>query len=127
MGERLEEIIGLWSCQTCRKLPATVVQLVNTVSKLEATLVQLKDNNAELIQLVKDQCNINDAIKCENTALIQQVATLRIEAHYNDDVRALHEELDKLYSYIESLTQPTSENKSCAAVARCKRSECPHV
>ena len=43
VGERPETIIGLWSCQTCRKLPATVVQLVNTVAKLEATLMQLKD------------------------------------------------------------------------------------
>ena len=122
VGERPETIIGLWSCQTCRKLPATVVQLVNTVAKLEATLMQLKDNNAELVQLVKDQCNINDVIRSENTALIQQVATLRIEAHYNDDIRAVHEKLDKLSSDIESLTQPTSGKKSHAAVARCKRS-----
>ena len=122
VGEQSETIIGLWSCQTCRKLPATVVQLVNTVSKLEATLMQLKNNNAELVQLVKDQCNINDAIRSENTALIQQVATLRIEAHYNDDIRAVHEKLDKLSSDIESVTQPTSKKKSYAAVARCKRS-----
>ena len=84
--------------------------------------MQLKDNNAELIQLVKDQCNINDAIRSENTALIPQVANLRIEAHYNDDIRAVHEKLDKLSSDTESLTQPTSEKKSFAAVARYKRS-----
>ena len=122
VGEQPEEIIGLWSCQTCRQLPATVVQLVNTVSKLEATLMKLKNNNAELIQLVKDQCNINDAIRSGNTALIQQVATLRIEAHYIDDIRVVHEKFDKLSSDIESLKQPTSEKKSCAAAARCKRS-----
>ena len=105
MGERPEDIIGLWSCHTCRQLPGTVVQLVNSVSKLEATLMQLKDNNAELIQLVKDQCNTNDAIRSENSALIQQVAILRVEANYNDDIRAVHEKLDKLSSEVESLTQ----------------------
>ena len=77
----------------------------------------VKDNNAELVQ-----SNINDGIRSENTTLIQQVAALRIEAQYNDDIRAVHEKLDKLSSDIESLMQPTSEKKSYAAVARCKRS-----
>ena len=115
-------MIGLWSCHTCRQLPGTLVQLVNTVSTLEATLMQLKYNNAALIQLVKDQCNTNDAIRSENSALIQQIATLRVEANYNDDIRAVHEKLGKLSSDVESLTQPTREKKSFAAVARCKRS-----
>ena len=83
--------------------------------------MQLKDNNAELIQLVKDQCNTNDAIRSENTALIQQVATLRVEANYNDDSRAVHDKLDKLTSDVTNLTQPTCEKKSFAAVAWCKQ------
>ena len=84
--------------------------------------MQLKDINAEIIQLVKDTCNTNDAIRSENSALIQQVATLRVEANYNDDIRAVHEKLGKLSSDVESLTQPTREKKYVAAVARCKRS-----
>ena len=43
--------------------------------------MQLKDNNAEVIQLVKDQYNTNDAIRSENSALIQLVATLRVDAN----------------------------------------------
>ena len=121
VGERPEDIIGLGSCHTCRQLPGTVVQLVNTVSKLKATLMQLKDNNAELIQLVKDQCNTNDVIRSENTALIQQFATLRVEANYNDNKRAVHDKLDKLSSDVASVMQPTCEKKSFAAVARCKQ------
>ena len=84
--------------------------------------MQLKYNNAALIQLVNDQCNTNDAIRSENSALIQQVATLRVEANYSDDIRAVHEKLDKLSSDVETLTQPTCKKKSFAAVARCKRS-----
>ena len=80
--------------------------------------MQLKDNNAELIQLVKDQCNTNDAIRSENTALVQQVTSLQVEANYNDDIRAVH---DRLSSDVASLTLPTRENKSFAAVARCKQ------
>ena len=64
--------------------------------------------------------NTNDAIRSENTALIQQVATLRVEANYND-IRAVHEKLDRLSSDVASLTQPTHERKSFATVARCKQ------
>ena len=97
------------------------MQLVNTVSKLEAILMQLKNNNAELIQLVKDQCNTNDVIRSENTALIQQVAPLRVEANSNDDIRTVHDKLGKLSSDVANLMQPTCEKKSSAAVARCKQ------
>ena len=102
-------------------IAGTLVQLVNTVSKLEATLMQLKDNNAELIQLVKDQCNTNDAIRSENSALIQLVATLRVDANDNDNKRAVHDKLDKLSSDVASVMQPTYEKKCFAAVARCKQ------
>ena len=80
--------------------------------------MQLKDNNAERIQLVKDQRNKNDAIRSENTAPIQQVTSLQVEANYNDDIRAVH---DRLSSDVASLTLPTREKKSFAAVARCKQ------
>ena len=83
--------------------------------------MQLKDNKAELIQLVKDQCYTNDAIRSENSALIQQVATLRVEANDNDNKRAVHDKLDKLSSDVANLMQPTCEKKSSAAVARCKQ------
>ena len=80
--------------------------------------MQLKDNNAELIQLVKDQCNTNDAIWSENTALIQQVSSLPVEANYNDDIRAVH---DRLSSDVASLTLPTREKKCFAPLARYKQ------
>ena len=34
-------------------------------SKLEATLIQLDDNNAEYIQLVEDLCNTNEDTRNE--------------------------------------------------------------
>ena len=53
VGERPETIIGVWSCHVCRQLPSVVMQLVDKVSSLEETVLQLKENNAELIKLVK--------------------------------------------------------------------------
>ena len=82
------------------KLPGTVLQQVNTASTLKATLIQLNDNNAELIQLAKEQCNTNDAVRNENTDLIQQVATLRDEANYNETMK---DRLDRLSSDVTSL------------------------
>ena len=95
------------------KLPGTVLQQVNTASTLKATLIQLNDNNAELIQLAKEQCNTNDAVRNENTDLIQQVATLRDEANYNETMK---DRLDRLSSDVTSL-QPTHQKGSFAAVA----------
>ena len=68
IGEERDEAVGLWSChhaKQCRVLSATGEHL----SKLEATLIQLNDNNEEYIQLVEDQCNTNEATRNEKTAL----------------------------------------------------------
>ena len=42
---------------------ADVMQLVDKVSSLEETMLQLKQNNAESIKLVKAQCNANYTIR----------------------------------------------------------------
>ena len=39
------------------------MQLVDKVSSLEEKTIQLKENNAELVKLVKAQCNADDTIR----------------------------------------------------------------
>ena len=48
------------------------MNLVDKVSTLETTMLQLKENNAELPKLVKAQCIANDTIQNEKCALIEQ-------------------------------------------------------
>ena len=69
----------MWSCHACRQLPSVVMQLVVKLSSLEETMLQLKENNAELIKLVKAQCNANDTIRDKNCALVEEAARLRNE------------------------------------------------
>ena len=66
--------------------------------------------------------NITFLLHPEFSTKVGDSSVVVIKEHYNDDIRAVHEKLDKLSSDIEVLTQPTSEKKSYAAVARCKRS-----
>ena len=49
---------------------------VDKVSKLEETMLHLKENNAELFKLVKAQRNANDTIRNKICALIEKVACL---------------------------------------------------
>ena len=72
-------IIGVSSCHACRQLSRVVMQLVDKVSNLEVTMRQVKENNAELIKLVKAQCNANDATRDNNCALVEQVTCIRNE------------------------------------------------
>ena len=40
-GEQPDKIIGLWSCHTCRQQPNVIMNLVDKVSTLETTMLQL--------------------------------------------------------------------------------------
>ena len=68
------------------------MQLVDKVSNVE-TMVQLKENNAELIKLVKAQCNANYIIRNKNCALVEKVACLRNELNHGNKIRAMNEKL----------------------------------
>ena len=67
------------------------MQLVDKVSNLEETMLQLEENNAELIKLVKAQCNANDTIKDKSCALVEQVACLRDEINHGNEIRAMND------------------------------------
>ena len=76
-GEQPDRIIGLWSCHTCRQLPNVIMNLVDKVSTLENTMLQIKENNADLAKLVKALCIVNDTVQEEKCALSEQLACLK--------------------------------------------------
>ena len=45
VGEQPETIIGVWNGYSCRQVQRFVKQLVDKVSNLEETMLQLKENN----------------------------------------------------------------------------------
>ena len=99
-----------------RSLPSVVMQLVDKVSNLEETMLQLKEINAELIKLVKAQCNANDTIRDKNCALVEEVARLRNEINHGNEIRAMNDKLDKHSSDLTNLSQAPTERESYAAV-----------
>ena len=123
VGERPETIIGVWSCHACRQLPSVVIQLVDKVSSLEETMLQLKGNNAELIKLVKAQCNANDTIRDKNFALVEEVACLRNEINHSNEIIAMNDKLEKLSSDLANLSQAPTVRESYAAIASRKTSK----
>ena len=68
-------------------------------------MLQLKENNAELIKLVKAQCNANYTIMDKNCALVEEVACLRNEINHGNEIRAMNDKLDKLSSDLANLSQ----------------------
>ena len=100
-----------------------VMQLVDKVSNLEETMLQLKENNAELIKLVKAQCNANDTIRDKNCALVEEIACLRNEINRGNEIRAMNDKLVKLSSDLANLSQATTERESYAAVTSRKTSK----
>ena len=66
VGEQAEKIVGMWSCLTCRGVPKIINQLTDRLSVLEWTMSSIKENNADLVKLVKAQCTTNDSLKDES-------------------------------------------------------------
>ena len=75
-------IIGVWS---------VYMQLVDNVSNVEETMLQQKENNAELIKVAKAQCSANDTITDKNCVLVEKVAYLRNEINHGNEIRAMND------------------------------------
>ena len=106
-----------------RKLSSVVMQLVDKVSSLEDTMLQLKEHSAELIKLVKAQCNANDTIRDKNFAVVEEVGCLRNEINHSNEIRAMNDKLDKLSPDLINLSQAPTERESYAAIASRKTSK----
>ena len=107
-----ESIFGVWSC--------LAIQLADKLCNLEETLLQLKENKAELIKLVKAQCNANYTIVDKNCDLVEKVTCLRNEINHGNEIRAMNDKLDKLSS--DFLSQSPIERESYVAVTNRKTS-----
>ena len=55
VGEDDKEIVGIWTCTTCRVLPTHVHGLLDRVVALEALMSKLDQSNEQLVRLVSEQ------------------------------------------------------------------------
>ena len=76
-GQNDSDIVGIWSCPTCRTLPVLVQQLLDRSSVLESMLVRLEDSNRQLVALVgeqrKEMSELRDGMKSANACTYADV------------------------------------------------------
>ena len=69
-GQNDSDIVGNWTCPTCRTLPVLVQQLLDRSSVLESMLVRLEESNRQLVVLVgeqrKEMSELRDGMKSAN-------------------------------------------------------------
>ena len=54
-GEHDKDIIGIFSCASCRMLPTFVERLLEKTSHLESLFVKLERSNQQLVSLMGEQ------------------------------------------------------------------------
>ena len=55
VGEDGKDIVGIWTCTSCRQLPVLVARLVEKTSALETLIEKLACSNQQLVALVVEQ------------------------------------------------------------------------
>ena len=69
-GQNDSDIVGIWTCPTCRTLTVLVQQLLDRSSVLESMLVRLEESNRQLVALVgeqrKEMSELRDGMKSAN-------------------------------------------------------------
>ena len=47
--------MGIWTCNSCRKMPTMVIQLIDMVDKLRDSMSEMQNTNAQLCGMLTDQ------------------------------------------------------------------------
>ena len=55
IGEGEDDIVGIWTCNACRKMPTMVMELIGMVAKLQESVSEMRDTNAQLVGMLSDQ------------------------------------------------------------------------
>ena len=95
------------------------MNLVDKVSTLETTMLQLIENNAELAKLVKALYIVNDKVQEEKCVIIEQLACLKGEMKSSNKINALFDKMDTLSSEVASIHRSHIEIAPCVeAISR---------
>ena len=50
-----DDLVGIWTCNSCRKMPTMVIQLIDMVAKLRDSMSEMQNTNAQLYGMLTDQ------------------------------------------------------------------------
>ncbi len=102
IGEKESEIVGIWSCQSCRTVAKTVNALAEKVTSLENTLRMLQENNTQLSRIIVEQNSAAEKMQEENRILRGEVTELRTQMRAEVKFDTVISQLDHI---IAQLTQ----------------------
>ena len=105
VGEKEDDIIGIWCCQSCRNISRGVNSLLEKVSSLELTIKALQENNSQLVRLVEEQSNAASELREENVALKEQTASLREELSCASSQKTVADELVEVTTELARLRE----------------------
>ena len=55
IDEGEDDIVGIWTCNTCRKMPTMVMQLIDMVAKLRDSMSEMRNANVQLVGILAEQ------------------------------------------------------------------------
>ena len=55
IGEGEGDIVGIWTCSACRKMPTMVMELIGMVAKLQESVSEMRYTNAQLVGMLSDR------------------------------------------------------------------------
>ena len=55
IGEGEDDIVGIWTCNACRKMPTMVMELIGKVANLQESVSEMRDTNDHLVGMLIDQ------------------------------------------------------------------------
>ena len=88
VGEDSKDIVGIWTCTTCRQLPVLVARLVEKTSSLETLIEKLTFSNQQLVALVVEQQQ--DLRKlCENISIPTTTTTDAADSPHISDAKSV--------------------------------------
>ena len=87
VGEDGKDIVGIWTCTTCRQLPVLVARLVDKTSALETLIEKLTCSDQQLVALVVEQQQ--DLRKLSENISIPTTTTNTIDSPHISDAKSL--------------------------------------
>ncbi len=103
VGEKEQEVIGLWCCHMCRNIGKAINSLHEKVSVLDNTVKTLQENNSQLTKLIADQCKTEEEVRNENCALKEQLSGLREELACLSSQGDLHAQMAQMSTEFSDL------------------------
>ncbi len=103
IGEKDSDIVGIWSCQSCRSLAKTINVLMEKLASIDSTVRLLQENNTHLTRIILEQSKASEEVQEENRTLRGEIAELRAQIREANKRDTVLTQLDRLSAQLVQL------------------------